>query len=63
MYCLICVISLGLKCNATAMMCKRALQLGGIHAHQTWPIPTEENMTPHCQAELALTKLLSDPKK
>ena len=47
MYCLLYVISLGLKCNAMAMMCKRALQLGGIHAHQTFTIQTEENMTPH----------------
>eukprot|EP00957_Ditylum_brightwellii_P157489 11986613-Ditylum_brightwellii.AAC.1 len=45
------------------MMCKCALQLGSIHAHQTWPIPTEENMIPHHQAELALAKLLRDPKK
>eukprot|EP00957_Ditylum_brightwellii_P182112 13875235-Ditylum_brightwellii.AAC.1 len=45
------------------MMCKHALQFGGIHAHQTWPISTEETMTPHRQAELALTKLFRDAKK
>ena len=45
------------------MMFKRALQLGGIHTYQTWPIPIDENLTPHRQAELTLIKLLKDPKK
>ena len=63
LYCMLYIISLGLKCNATSMMCKRALQLGGIHVHQTWPIPTEKHLTPHRRAELALTRLLKDPIK
>ena len=45
------------------MVCKRALQLGGIHAHKIWSLPTDDNMTPHRRAELAILKLLRDPKK
>ena len=62
-YCMIYIISLGLKCNATAMMCKRALQLGGIHAHHTWSITTDDSLTPYCQSELALIKMLKYQKR
>ena len=63
MFCLIYTIAKGLKCTSTAMMCKRALQLGGTHAHKIWSLPTDDNMTPHRRAELAILKLLRDQKK
>jgi hypothetical protein len=62
MYVLIYIIARGLKCTSIAMMCKRALQLGGTHAHKFWALPTDENMSPYRRAELAITKLLRDPK-
>ena len=63
MFCLIYTIAKGLKCTSTAMMCKRALQLGGTHAHKIWSLPTDDNMTPHRRAELTILKLLREQKK
>ena len=63
MYCMLYAISKGLNVVSTAMMCKRALQLGGIHVHQLFMLPVEEALTPHRKAELAILKLLRNPKK
>ena len=63
MYVIIYIISKGFWCNATAMMYKRDMQLGGIHDHQTWPIHISENITPHCCDKLGLLNSLKKPKK
>lgn len=63
MYLALYAASKGLKCVTSAMMCNRALQLGGVHAHQLFLLPTEEHLTPHRKAELAIAKLLRTPKK
>ena len=44
MYCMLYAISKGLNVVSTAMMCKRALQLGGIHIHQLFMLPVEDPM-------------------
>ena len=44
-------------------MYKQDMQLGGIHAHQTWPTTIYERITPHSCYELGLFKLLNKPKK
>lgn len=62
MYCLIYSISCGLKVTTAAMMCNRALQLGGIHVHKLFNLPTER-LTPHRRAELAIIKLMKCPKR
>ena len=63
MYVIIYIISKGLKCNEIVMIHKRDMKLGGIHAHQTWTIPINENITPHRRAELGLFNLSKKPKK
>ena len=63
MYVILYIISKGLKCNEISMMCKQDMQLGGIYAHQTWPIPVDENITSRICAELGLLKLVNKPKK
>ena len=49
--------------TTTAMMHKSALQLGVIHVHQLFKIPTKYNMTPHRRAELSVLKLMKNSKK
>ena len=61
-YCQLYAISKGLKVITTAMMCKRALHLGGIHAHHLFKLPPEDNLTPHRRAELAILDLMKIPK-
>lgn len=63
MYVALYALSRGLKCVTTAMMCNRALQLGGIHLHQLILLPPDENLSAHRKAELAIMKLLKTPKK
>ena len=62
MYCLLYSISRGLKVTTTAMMCNRALQLGGVHVHKLFLLPTER-LTPHRRSELAIIKLMKSPKR
>ena len=45
------------------MMCKQDMQLGGIYAHQTWPIPVDENITPRLYTELGLLNSVNKQKK
>ena len=59
MYC----VSRGLAVTTTAMMSKRSIHLGGKHWHYIFCLPIEKNLTPHRMAELAICKILSDPKK
>ena len=61
-YCQLYAISKGLKVITTAMMCKRALHLGGKHVHHLFLLPPDDNLTPHRRAELAILDLLKIPK-
>ena len=62
-YCILYACSKGLTIVSAAIMYKRALQLGGIHFHQLFLIPIEENLIPHRNVELAILKLLKNMKK
>ena len=62
-YVLLYAISKGLLCVTTAMMSRRSVFLGGKHLHILFLIPTDKNLSPHRLAELAITKLLRDPKR
>ena len=57
MYCILYALSKGLNCLATAVMAKRATQLGGTHWHKFFCIPVEKRLSPHRMAELAINKL------
>ena len=50
-------ISKGLKCCITAIMSKRAIQLGGIHIHKLFCLPGHNKFTLHRLAEIALISL------
>ena len=63
MYCIHYENSKQLKVTTTAMMCKRDIQLGVIHVHKLFKLPTEENLTPHRQAELSILNLMKNPKE
>ena len=64
MYSMVYAISKGLTVCTTAMMCKRALQLGGIHIDQLFKLPYGSvRVDAHRRAELAIIKLLGNPKK
>jgi len=58
LYCAIYAISLGLSAHTTAMMAKRAIELGGRHWHYFFCLPIERHLSPHRRAELAITKVL-----
>jgi hypothetical protein len=62
-YVLLYAMSQGLLCIPTAMMSRRSVFLGGKHIHILFGIPAERNLSPHRMAEIAITKLLRDPKK
>ena len=62
-YCALYAVSKGLRVIITTMMSKRSLQLGGLHWHKIFMLPIEKNLTPHKTAELAIIKLLQNPKK
>ena len=55
-------MSKGLFTLPTALLSKRAIQLGGIHWHKLFCIPTERNMNNHRKAELAIIQILRKPK-
>ena len=63
MYCLLYALSKGLSCLATAVMAKRATQLGGTHWHKFFSLPVEKRLTPHRMAECAINKLEQDRVK
>ena len=63
LYTAIYAMSKGLFVLPTAMLAKRAIQLGGIHYHKLFCIPTEKNISLHRRAELALIQILKDPRK
>ena len=62
LYIAIYALSKGLLVLPTALLAKRAIQLGGIHWHKLFCIPCEDNMSIHRKAELAIIQLLRKPK-
>ena len=46
-YCALYAVSKGLRVTTTAMMAKRALQIGGNHWHKLFILPTEKILNPH----------------
>ena len=62
-YIMLYAMSQGLLCIPTAMMSRRSVFLGGKHIHILFCIPADRNVSPHRLAEIAITKLLRDPKK
>ena len=63
MYAILYIISKYLKKNAAAMMCKRYLKIGVIHAYQTWTMNIYEDIAPHRCAKLRLLNSLKKTKK
>ena len=55
-------LSKGLVVLPTALLAKRAIQLGGKHWHKMFYIPTERNLGIHRRAELAIISILRDAK-
>ena len=62
MYCILYYISKELKVTSTAMIYKRALQPVCIDSHKFFYFPTEDNLTPHRQAELSILNLMKKSK-
>ena len=62
-YILLYAISKGLLCIPIAMMARQSVFLGGKHIHKLFKIPTENNLSTHQKAEIAITRLLHDPKR
>ena len=62
LYIALYAMSKGLFTLPTALLSKRAIQLGGIHWHKLFCIPTEKNMNNHRKAELAIIQILQKPK-
>ena len=63
MYCILYALSKGLNCLATAVMAKRATQLGGTHWHKLFCLPVTKHLSPHRVAEYAINKLMVDKVK
>ena len=63
MYFILYDISKGLKATSTAMMHKRALQLGGIRVHQLFNIKTKEILNLHRRVELSILNPIQKPQK
>ena len=56
-------LSKGLFVLPTAVLAKRAIQLGGIHWHVLFCLNTDDSLTNHRKAELAIIQIMKDPKK
>lgn len=63
MYCVLYAISKGLRLTTTALMAKRSLQLGNSHFHKIFMLPTESKYSSSQQADIAILRILRDPKK
>jgi predicted GIY-YIG superfamily endonuclease len=63
MYLVLYAISQGNVVVTTALMCKRAIQLGGIHIAQLFKNPSQSTASAHRQAELAILSLMRKPEK
>ena len=62
LYCSLHALSKGLVVLPTALLAKRAIQLGGKHWHKMFHIPTDRNLSIHRRAELAIISILRDAK-
>ena len=56
-------LSKGLNVLPTAVLAKRAIQLGGLHWHVLFCLNTDESLTNHRKAELSIIQIMKDPKK
>ena len=63
MYVLLYATTKGLKTGTTALICKHALHLGGVHLHQLFCILSTENLILQRCAELSIIKLMKKPKE
>jgi predicted GIY-YIG superfamily endonuclease len=63
LYLAVYAMSKGLLVLPTAMLAKRAIQLGGIHWHKLFSIPTNKNMNLHRKAELAIIQIMKRPQE
>jgi predicted GIY-YIG superfamily endonuclease len=62
-YCVVYALSKGLTVISSSQMARRSIQLGGKHIAYLFGLTIEKNISPHRRAELAISKLLRDPKK
>ena len=62
LYIALYAMSKGLFTLPTALLSKRAIQLGGIHWNKFFCIPNEKNINNHRKAELAIIQILRKPK-
>ena len=62
LYVALCALSKGLVVLPTALLAKRAIQLGGKHWHKIFHIPTDNNLSVHRRAKLALISIIRDAK-
>lgn len=63
MYLAVYAVSKGLTVGITAMMSKRAIQIGGSHIHQMFCLPVKKMLTLHRIAEMAFIALMGKPAK
>lgn len=63
LYCCLYALSKGLFCLPTAVLAKRAIQLGGTHWHSMFCIIPDKKTNVHRKAELAVCQLMRDPQK
>ena len=63
LYIALYALSKGLFVLPTALLAKRAIQLGGIHYHKLFCIRPNKSVSIHRQAELALIDIMKDAKK
>ena len=63
LYCALYAMSKGLHVLTTALLAKRAINLGGIHYHKLFCLPIGRNLNVQRKAELAILKLLRNPKQ
>jgi hypothetical protein len=63
MYMILYTIAKGNTITTTAMMCKRAIQIGGTHVHQLFKNPIKNTASAHWQAEISILSLMRKPEK
>jgi predicted GIY-YIG superfamily endonuclease len=63
MYSTLYALAKGLNVMTTAILAKRAIQLGGCHYHKLFCLPIGRNLSTHRKAELAILKLFKNPKE
>ena len=63
LYAALYAMSKGLFVLPTAVLAKRAIQLGGTHWHVMFSLMSDDTLTNHRKAELAIIQILKDPRK